>query len=58
MIRLSIRFLSVHLDHNFWHCFAGCGGGSILDIYAKWREQHGEDGSFIATITAHAEMLL
>ena len=22
---------------NFWHCFAGCGGGSVVDFWMKWR---------------------
>ena len=21
-----------------WPCFAGCGGGSVIDFYTKWRE--------------------
>jgi len=23
---------------NYWHCFAGCGGGSIIDFWMKWRQ--------------------
>ncbi|MBZ0280276.1 MAG: hypothetical protein K8L97_06020 [Anaerolineae bacterium] len=26
---------SVSEDGNYWHCFAGCGGGSIIDFYMK-----------------------
>ena len=22
---------------NYWHCFAGCGGGSVIDFWMKWR---------------------
>lgn len=49
---------SVNQSENFWHCFAGCGGGSIVDFWTKWRELHGEEGSFTATITDLAQMLL
>ena len=49
---------SVNASENYWHCFAGCGGGSIIDFGMKWRETHGEDGSFTATIKALAETLL
>ena len=43
---------------NYWHCFAGCGGGSIIDFWAKWRTKQGETGDFIPTITELAQMLL
>ncbi len=23
---------------NYWHCFAGCGGGTVIDLWIKWRE--------------------
>jgi len=26
---------SVNADRNYWHCFAGCGGGSIIDFWMK-----------------------
>lgn len=22
---------------NYWHCFAGCGGGSIIDFWMQWQ---------------------
>ena len=25
----------VNEEGNYWHCFAGCGGGSIIDFYMK-----------------------
>jgi hypothetical protein len=28
---------SVNLAENYWHCFAGCGGGSVIDFWIKWR---------------------
>lgn len=47
----------VHDTKNFWHCYAGCGGGSLIDFWMKWREAHGQDASFVATITELAQML-
>jgi hypothetical protein len=26
---------SVNIEKNYWHCFAGCGGGSIIDFWMK-----------------------
>ena len=43
---------------NFWHCFAGCGGGSIIDFWQRWRELHGQDDSFAATVKDLATILL
>jgi DNA primase len=28
----------VNDEGNYWHCFAGCGGGSVIDFWMKWRE--------------------
>jgi hypothetical protein len=28
---------SVNDKENYWHCFAGCCGGSIIDFWMKWR---------------------
>jgi hypothetical protein len=52
------KSFGVNQADNFWHCFAGCGGGSIVDFWMKWREQHGQDPSFSATIRELAQMLL
>lgn len=32
------RSFAVSADGNYWHCFAGCGGGSIIDFWMKWRD--------------------
>jgi len=45
-------------DGNFWNCYAGCGGGSIIDFWMKWRKKEGQNGSFKATIRDLAKMLL
>jgi hypothetical protein len=44
---------SVNAEENYWHCFAGCGGGSIIDF---WMEYKGSD--FISAIGELAGMLL
>ena len=48
--------LGVNSEKNYWHCFAGCGGGSIIDFWMKWRLKQGLDASFVATITELADM--
>lgn len=47
----------VNITRNFWHCYASCGGGSIVDFWMKWRGKNGEDPSFAATIKELADML-
>ncbi len=48
----------VHDERNFWSCYAGCGGGSLIDFWMKHRERRGEDGSFRATVKDLARLLL
>jgi hypothetical protein len=38
---------------NYWNCWAGCGGGSVIDFYMKWR---GCD--FTTAVRELAEMVL
>lgn len=52
------KSFQVNGEHNFWSCYAGCGGGSIIDFWMRWREKDGEDSSFKATVTDLAGMLL
>ncbi len=54
----QMKSFGVHPDQNYWHCFAGCGGGSIIDFWMKWRERQGQDSSFRATVTELRQMLL
>jgi hypothetical protein len=28
---------SVNRMGNYWHCFAGCGGGDVISFWAKWQ---------------------
>ncbi|MBT4535011.1 MAG: hypothetical protein HN950_02025 [Chloroflexi bacterium] len=44
---------SVNAEENYWHCFAGCGGGSIIDFWMKFK---GSD--FKSAIGELAGMLL
>lgn len=43
----------VNVKGNYWYCFAGCGGGSIIDFWMKLR---GYD--FTAAVTELAQMIL
>ncbi len=52
------KSFQVSQERNFWSCYAGCGGGSVIDFWMKWREKHGQDGSFADTITDLAKRLL
>jgi len=44
--------LSVNAQDNYWHCFAGCGGGSIIDFWMLWT-----DSDFKETIVELAHIL-
>jgi hypothetical protein len=52
------RSFAVNKEGNYWHCFGGCGGGSLIDFWMKWREKHGQENSFAATVKDLREMLL
>ena len=45
--------LGINRDKNYWHCFAGCGGGSVIDF---WMKYHNCD--FTAAVKELANMLL
>lgn len=47
----------VNEEGNYWHCFAGCGGGSIIDFWSLWRKKQGLDPGFVDTITDLADIL-
>jgi hypothetical protein len=44
---------SVNEEAGYWQCFAGCGGGSIVDFWMRWR-----DIDFTQAVRELAEMLL
>jgi len=33
-----VESFSVNDEENYWNCFAGCGGGSIIDFWMKWKD--------------------
>lgn len=44
---------SVNSEENYWHCFAGCGGGSVIDFWMKF-----QDCEFKTAVRDLQEMLL
>lgn len=52
-----VQSFQVNMQENYWSCYAGCGGGSIIDFWMKWREKQGEDASFTATLKDLAKLL-
>lgn len=49
----QVASLSVNPQDNYWHCFAGCGGGSIIDFWMHWRK-----ADFVTAVAELSEMLL
>jgi DNA primase len=43
----------INEEGNYWHCFAGRGGGSVIDF---WMKRQGCD--FTMAVTELSEMLL
>ena len=43
----------VNAEGNYWSCWAGCGGGSVIDFWMKWRKC-----DFTTAIRELAEMVL
>lgn len=54
----QVSSFQVNVEKNYWHCYAGCGGGSLIDFWMKWRERQGEDNSFTSTVKDLRERLL
>jgi hypothetical protein len=44
---------AVNIEKNYWSCFAGCGGGSLIDFWMKYRKR-----DFKTAIHDLAKMLL
>ena len=47
------RSFSINTEKNYWHCFAGCGGGSLIDFWMRYREL-----DFVTAVRDLAKMLL
>jgi hypothetical protein len=43
----------VNAEGNYWNCFAGCGGGSVIDFWMRWRKC-----DFTTAVRELAEMVL
>ena len=54
----QVKSFQVSHEGNFWHCYADCGGGSIIDFWMKWRETHNKKGDFKSTVRDLAKTLL
>jgi hypothetical protein len=33
-----VESFSVNDEGNYWNCFAGCGGGSVIDFWMEWKD--------------------
>ena len=49
----QVTSFSVNDQENYWNCFAGCGGGSIIDFWMKWNNR-----SFADAVKELEKMLL
>ena len=38
---INAASFSVNRGDNYWHCFSGCGAGSIIDFYMRYQQQSG-----------------
>jgi len=47
------RSFSVNVEHNYWHCFSGCGGGSVIDFWMRYKNL-----DFVEAVGELAGMLL
>jgi hypothetical protein len=54
----QVQSFQVNREANYWSCYAGCGGGSIIDFWMRWRAKQGQDSSFTTTITDLARLFL
>ncbi|MFC1960028.1 CHC2 zinc finger domain-containing protein [Chloroflexota bacterium] len=52
------KSFSVNADKNYWYCFSGCGGGSIIDFKLRQLEKAQGQTDFTAAIKALAGEIL
>jgi DNA primase len=48
-----VRSFAVNFKGNYWNCFAGCGGGSIIDFWMKRQKC-----DFVTAVRELTKMLL
>lgn len=49
----KVNSFGVNTEENYWNCFAGCGGGSIIDFWMRYRKC-----DFTTAVKELARMLL
>jgi hypothetical protein len=55
----NLASFSVNREENYWHCFAGCGAGSIIDFYMIWQQRvEGQPVDFKTAVKDLAAMML
>jgi len=55
----QVASFSVNREENYWHCFAGCGAGSIIDFYMLWQQRvEGQPCDFKSAVKDLATRLL
>ena len=55
----NVTSFSVHPEHGYWHCFAGCGAGDQISFYMTYQQRvEGKACDFTTAVTELAEMLL
>lgn len=35
--RDKVPSFGINVPGNYWHCFAGCGGGNVVNFWMRWR---------------------
>jgi hypothetical protein len=54
----QVQSFQVSREGNYWHCYAGCEGQTIIDFWMLWREKHHKKGDFKSAVKDLAKMLL
>jgi hypothetical protein len=55
----QLASFSVNREENYWHCFSGCGAGSIIDFWMRWQERTtGKPADFRVAVKELASILL
>jgi hypothetical protein len=55
----QVASFSVNAQENYWHCFSGCGGGSVIDFWMLYqRRVEGKPSDFKSAVKELSQMLL
>lgn len=52
------KSFQVDPKRNFWHCYAGCKGQTVIDFEMRWRERHGQSAAWNDVLRDLATRLL